>query len=112
MICRMMNVFFDRFRTLSNNDIDFNLAMQMVKQDRCILLDVRSLQEYRENHLEGSINIPVYELRTKITRRIPDKNTTIIVYCQSGQRSKKAMQILYKMNYHNIYNLRGGLDNL
>ena len=112
MIYRVMNVLFNRFRTLSNNDIDFYSVMHMVKQNECILIDVRNNQEYRENHLENSINIPVYELKSKIGKKVPNKNTGIIVYCQTGQRSKKAMQILYNMNYHNIYNLKGGLDNL
>ena len=112
MIYKMMNIFFDRFRTLANNDIDFDSVYQMVKQNKCILIDVRSRQEYKEKHLEGSISIPIYELKSIVTRRIPNKNTTIVVYCQTGQRSRKAMQILYKLNYNNVYNLKGGLDNI
>lgn len=77
-----------------------------------IVLDVRSSQEYKEYHLEGSVNIPLYELCCKIENTIRDKNKEIVVYCQSGGRSKKAVSILNKKGYCNIYELCGGLDNI
>ena len=49
-----------------------------------ILLDVRSPQEYKEGHLNGAINIPLYELERCCSCNLKEKNKTIIVYCQSG----------------------------
>ena len=43
---------------------------------------------------------------------LPNKEDTIIIYCQSGNRSKRAMQILQKEGYTNLYNIAGGMDNI
>ncbi len=77
-----------------------------------VLLDVRSFQEYNEYHLSGAICIPYYELENKISGIIEDKGQLIIVYCQSGGRSKKALSILKKKGYINLYGLDGGIDNI
>jgi len=77
-----------------------------------ILLDVRSHQEYKEGHLERSINIPVYDLQKEVLSKIKNKEDIIIVYCSAGIRSKKAVQILRKMGYINLYNIEGGIENL
>ena len=105
---------FKRYREEQNKkDIDYNTAMEIIKNNKTsILIDVRSKQEYIENNIKGSINIPLYELRKKADEVLKDKNQTIIVCCQSGGRSKKAVEILSKMGYTNLFNLKGGLDSL
>ena len=77
-----------------------------------ILLDVRSHQEYKEGHLERSINIPLYDLQKEALSKIRNKEDIVIVYCSAGIRSKKAVQILRKMGYINLYNIEGGIENL
>lgn len=94
------------------NNIDYNNLIKMIKEDKdVILLDVRSIQEYNEGHLNGAILIPLYELEKTVTNIIPDKKKKIIVYCKSGIRSMKAIEVLLKKGYVNLYNLYGGLDN-
>ena len=73
---------------------------------------MRSTQEYKEYHLEGAISIPLYDLKENIEKIISNKTTTIIVYCQSGGRSKKAISILANLGYTKIYNLEGGIENI
>ena len=77
-----------------------------------ILLDVRSPQEYKEGHLSGATNIPLYELEILCEEKLKDKNNIIIVYCQSGIRSKKAIKILKNRNFRNLYHLKEGLDGI
>ena len=77
-----------------------------------ILLDVRSPQEYKEGYLNGAINIPLYELEICCDCKLKDKERIIVVYCQSGIRSKKAIKILKKNGFKNLYNLKGGLDGI
>lgn len=104
---------FKRNRERNADDIDYESAKDILKNNKeCILLDVRSPQEYKEYHLEGSINIPVYDITKYIKNIIPNNNTQIIVYCQSGSRSKEAVNLLEKRGYKNLYNIEGGLDNI
>ena len=79
-----INIDYEEMKTIMKNDI------------KATLVDVRSPQEYREGHLEGSINIPLYNLERNCEELLKDKNNTIILVCQSGARSKKALKTLEK----------------
>lgn len=74
-----------------------------------ILLDVRSPQEFSEGHLINAINIPTYEIYTKATKILKDKEAIIIAYCTVGIRSENAIKILKKLGYKNLYHLEGGI---
>ena len=82
-----------------------NIHLQDMIKEGAILLDVRSPQEYEEGHLENAIIIPFYEIEKKINDISHDKSKVIIVYCNTGHRSKKAQKVLQKMGYKHVYNL-------
>ena len=94
----------------SINDITKKDMLNMIENyNNVVLLDVRSKQEYNEGHLRDSINIPVFEIK-RIARKILDYNSIIIVYCNEGERSKKAIQILKILGYRNLYNIKNGVN--
>lgn len=104
---------FRKNRNTEEYNIDYQNIKTILKNDKeAILIDVRSPQEYKEGHLEGSINIPLYILERNEKEIENKKNNTIILYCQSGNRSKKAMEILKQNGYNSLYQLEGGLDNI
>ena len=91
-------------------NISKNEMLQIVRGNtNVVLLDVRSKQEYNEGHLNGSINIPVYDLY-RCARNILSYESIIIVYCTAGTRSIQAIQILSRMGYKNLYNIKDGID--
>ena len=55
-------------------------------------IDVRTVGEYRGNHMKGFQNIPLNDLASKTNQL--DKNREVIVICQSGMRSKQATKVL------------------
>ena len=77
-----------------------------------ILIDVRTRQEFLEGHLKGAILIPYYDIRRKIAAVVPNKDAAIIVYCKNGGRSSTAYEILQGLGYTNIYNLKGGIEEI
>jgi rhodanese-related sulfurtransferase len=81
----------------------------LAKDDKIILLDVRTAEEYAEKHIVKSTNLPIDQLEAKAAEILPDKEATIIVYCKLGKRSRKAVGMLCKMGYKNVYNL-GGIE--
>lgn len=104
---------FRKHRESNSNDIDYENVKMILKNDKdAVLLDVRSPQEYKEGHLENSINLPLYNIEQECEKIIPNKETAIIIYCQTGHRSKRAMQILKKEGYVNLYSILGGMDNI
>lgn len=70
-----------------------------------ILLDVRTEGEYERGHIEGFVNIPVDELRERISEL--EKGKTVYVICQSGLRSYIGARILSGYGY-DVYNFSGG----
>lgn len=78
------------------------------KSEYCII-DVRGHKEYLEWHINGAINIPLSDIRRKISG--VNKQERILLYCQSGIRSMRAARILERLGYEKIYNLKGGLEN-
>ena len=70
-----------------------------------ILLDTRTPWEYNRGHIEGFINIPVDELRDRLSEL--DKNKRVYIICQSGLRSYIAYRILTQEGY-DCRNFSGG----
>ena len=97
-------------RSLDKTEINIEELKKLVSKD-AILIDVRSLQEFNEGHLENAISIPEFELRSRALQELKDKDETIIVYCTTGVRSKRAKKELMKMGYKNVYNLYNGTQN-
>ena len=71
-----------------------------------VLLDVRTLEEYREGHIPGSKNVPLQSL-DKVTGFVNNQDTPVFVYCRSGARSAQAVGALRGMGYANVKNIGG-----
>lgn len=68
-----------------------------------LLLDVRTQEEFAAGHLEGAINIPVQQLEERIDE-LPE-GRPLVVYCQSGRRSAKAVELLRANGREAIFDL-------
>ncbi len=99
-------------RHINEKEINYKTLQEMLKKENTVLIDVRSHQEYEEGHLIGAILLPLYNIENEILNLVPNKNTTIIVYCTSGIRSKEAGEILEMLGYENVYSLKGGLNSI
>ena len=73
----------------------------------CIILDVRTQEEYDERHILNAICIPNETIGTEPPTELPDKDQLILVYCRSGNRSKQASEKLAAMGYTNIKEFGG-----
>ncbi len=78
--------------------------------EEIIILDVRTDAEFEEAHIEGAILIPDYEIENLAESQLPDKNSTILIYCRSGRRSEGAALKLVEMGYTGIYDFGGIID--
>ncbi|MEO5970620.1 MAG: molybdopterin-synthase adenylyltransferase MoeB [Bdellovibrionia bacterium] len=73
------------------------------------LLDVRSQEEYDGSHLEEAIHIPLVNLKSEVDKL--NSQQEIVVYCESGIRSLKAIGILKTLGFNQVWQLEGGLRN-
>ena len=82
----------------------------MDTEENCVILDVRTYEEFETGHISGAICFPLDEVQSKAKVFIPDQDTLYLVYCRSGRRSKEAAQILADLGYTNILEFGGILD--
>lgn len=74
------------------------------------LIDVRNPSEYELENINGFL-LPLNQIKSRANEI--DKKKIVVVHCQSGGRSKKAVEILTKdYGFNNVYNLTGGLNAL
>ena len=75
--------------------------------DAIIILDVRTKEEFDEEHIEYAVSLPVNEIWEKAESLVTDKDRVILVYCETGRRSETAAKILIYMGYANVYDFGG-----
>ena len=93
---------FDIFRP-----IDINQELENMKEiPEAVLLDVREADEYEEEHIPNSVNIPLSSLEM-IENMHYAKDIPLFVYCHSGRRSGLAVMKLKGMGYTNAKNIGG-----
>ena len=83
-------------------------AKEMMDTQEVIILDVREQDEYDSGHIPGAVLLPVGTIdETTAAEVIPEKDSTVLVYCRSGNRSKTASSALADLGYTNIYEFGG-----
>ena len=88
---------------LSADEMKDIMAMDTVQ-----LIDVRSLEEFREGHLKGAQNL-IYDSEFDQKIKSLDKSKPVAVYCRTGRRSEECSKLLEEAGFEQIYQLEGGL---
>jgi CRP-like cAMP-binding protein len=98
----------DQFETVMKSSYLHEVSAQEVLNDRSPyrLLDVRLKYEHDEEHIPGSINIPLDELRRRYGEL--DRSQKYYVYCLVGARSATAAFLLRSQGF-NAYSIKGGM---
>ena len=83
--------------------ISVSEARQRLSQGQYdVVLDVRTAFERQTlGAYPGSVHVPAADLVRVITTRFPDKGLSILVYCNTGQRARRATDILHQLGYVN-----------
>lgn len=84
------------------------LAVAMKGSKGILLVDVRSKAERQENHIPGSVHLPLASIRLKEEELQRHKHQELVFYCTSGNRSLRAAAMMRKKGY-TVANLRGGI---
>lgn len=83
-------------------------AKEMMDTQEVMILDVREQDEYDSGHIPGAVLLPVGTIDADTAAAvIPSKDSAVLVYCRSGNRSKTASSALADLGYTNIYEFGG-----
>ena len=67
-----------------------------------LIIDVRTVEEYKEGHIHGSLNIPLDEIDEAMSWLA--KDVPAVLVCASGSRSAVAVEILKSNGFEKVYN--------
>jgi len=89
-------------------EISVSEAKDLLDKGGYIFLDCREPKEFKMGHIPGAMNIPRGLMEFKVTKKIPDKNANIAIYCKVGGRGCLSACTLCRMGYKNVKNIAGG----
>lgn len=102
----MWNVFADPG---GKNAVDPMSATALINHENAVVLDVRSISEFKDGHIVNSINIPLNGLGNNLKQLEKHRDKPIVAVCRSGSRSASACRLLRKQGFEQAKNLRGGI---
>ena len=74
-----------------------------------MVIDVCEPDEFAAGHVVGAKNIPLGELEAKLAGTVKNKKLPLILVCQSGARSARAVAKATALGYEQVHSLGGGL---
>ena len=84
-----------------------SLAEQLMSSEPPLLLDVRSIREWEQGHIESAVNLPLSQLRDRLDELPSDRS--LVVHCAGGYRSAIAVSLLRREGRLGVADLVGGL---
>jgi rhodanese-related sulfurtransferase len=93
----------------------FEIVQENIAEEKAVLVDVRSVEEWKKGHIEGSILLPVTSLgkypdAKKLAKILPKKKV-LYTFCVVGMRAKQAAKKLEPLGYE-VRVLKPGYDEL
>jgi rhodanese-related sulfurtransferase len=90
-------------------EVNIDQYREMVSAgDPHLLIDVREDAEWAAGHAAGAVHLGKGIIERDIESKVPEKDTTLVLYCGGGFRSALAGDALSKMGYKNVISLDGG----
>jgi len=90
--------------------LDPNGAVLLMNREKAVVIDVCEPSEFAAGHVGGAKNIPLNQLEGKLASAVKNKSLPLILVCQSGARSGRAVAIAKKLGYEKAQSLGGGLS--
>ncbi len=84
-------------------------ATLLMNQKGALVLDVREAPEYEKGHVLGSRNIPFGEIEARAGDFEKYRTKPVVIVCEAGNRSGRAVGALRKHGFEQVYSLAGGI---
>ncbi len=84
-------------------------AVQLINRAKAVVIDVCESDEFATGHVVGAKNVPFNEMEKRLTAAVKNKGVPLILVCQSGARSSRAVALAKTLGYEQAQSLAGGL---
>jgi rhodanese-related sulfurtransferase len=89
--------------------VDPATAVQLMNREKAVVVDVCETDEFVAGHVAGSKNVPLADLEKKLAGVVKNKTLPLILVCQSGARSSRAVAVAKQLGFEQAQSLAGGL---
>jgi rhodanese-related sulfurtransferase len=96
-------------RTTGGPWVNTTQATHLINREEALVVDVREPNEFGAGHVLGAKNLPLARLDVAGADLAKRKGRPVIVYCDGGERSAKALAALKKQGFTRVANLSGGI---
>jgi rhodanese-related sulfurtransferase len=96
--------------TRRNRGLSAADATQLINRRNAVVIDVRSADDFAKGHLPQARHVKPDELKAKVGQVAKNKNTPVLLVCQTGQHSGKAENVLKEAGYAEVFTLQGGVN--
>jgi rhodanese-related sulfurtransferase len=98
---------------IEKTDINEKDAYYIFKEfkgkEELIILDIRSEEEFENNHIPDAINIDFYNKNFYRILKLLDKSKIYLVYCKSGMLSEEAVMMMKELDFERVHNMEKGI---
>ncbi|WP_118180816.1 rhodanese-like domain-containing protein [Paraburkholderia phosphatilytica] len=85
-------------------------ATQLINRRNAVVIDLRSAAEFANGHLPSARQVEFAELQAKVGSLAKNKSNPVVLVCQTGQQSHKAVRVVQDAGYAEVHVLDGGLN--
>ncbi len=107
LVALVVNEVIIRMRGLSK--INPQSLVNLMNREQALVLDLRSLEEFKAGHIAGAKHVDAVQLTNKIDNLLKDKNHPVILVCSQGQKALSHAQQVEKLGYQRVYYLAQGI---
>lgn len=83
--------------------------IERVKSNDWMLIDVRPIEDFKQGHIPGAVNMPYENIDEYLSALDEHKNKPIIIYCQSGRKAKLTIKMLQALDFPDVMHLEGDM---
>ena len=85
-------------------------ATQLINRRNAVVIDLRPSAEFANGHLPAARHLEFAELQAKVGQLVKNKSNPVLLVCQNGQQSNKAVRVVQDAGYAEVHVLEGGLN--
>ena len=90
--------------------VSASAAIRLINNnDDILIMDIRTSADYKAGHIRGAKNAPLKDFASSVEKFSEHKDKSVLIYCNSGNTTTRAIKLLKNAGYEKINNLEGGI---
>ena len=84
-------------------------AVTLINREKAVVVDVSEPDEFAAGHVPGARNVPSGQVEQRLPEVVKNKGVPLLLFCATGARAGRALQVAKKLGYEKAQVVAGGL---